>query len=217
MIWRITHETSRGDILIFDKLKAEPLTTLIALVQTIFQDVVKTSFQAWGKVFEFSDTIQSTQLVIRNYIIIVLAASILAVVFLVCLHNPKSKKIIRDRGDQRCWVQQGLAIGGFALLVAGIPFWTTYLPVSLSFPRDRFTLSFMVGTSILIFSLIEAIPKVFRLQSILIVGLAVGLASGMHYQTALKFYREWQEQKRFLWQLSWRAPGIQPHTTIFNY
>ena len=214
--WRITHQTTRGDILLFDKLKIAPLSTLFTSVQTIIQDIFKTSIIAWGKPFEISNLLTSNQFVIRNYFIIVLGVFILTVLILANLRIKRNSKLHDDKRGQITWSLQAIAIGVFALVVAGIPFWTTQLPISLSFPRDRFTLPFMVGASILLFGLIDALPKIVRLQSIVIIGIAVGLATGMHYQTALSYYKEWLEQKNFFWQLTWRAPWIQPRTTILT-
>ena len=42
-----------------------------------------------------------------------------------------------------------LGLGVFILLVAGWPFWLTGVPVSLGYPANRATLSFMLGVSLL--------------------------------------------------------------------
>jgi hypothetical protein len=42
----------------------------------------------------------------------------------------------------------------------------------------------------------------------------VGLGAGFHFQVALSIRRDWQAQQEFFWQLTWRAPAIQPGTAV---
>jgi hypothetical protein len=46
-------------------------------------------------------------------------------------------------------------LGGLALLLGGIPFWMTDLPITLQYPWDRFTLPMMFGASILLVGLLN--------------------------------------------------------------
>ncbi len=54
---------------------------------------------------------------------------------------------------------QMLGIGLFAMLIAGWPYWVTGLPLALAFPNSRFTLSFMLGVSLLTAALIGLLPR----------------------------------------------------------
>jgi tetratricopeptide (TPR) repeat protein len=42
----------------------------------------------------------------------------------------------------------------------------------------------------------------------------IGLSAGVQLQYRLAFRQEWLAQRNFLWQLAWRAPGIEPGTTL---
>jgi hypothetical protein len=55
-----------------------------------------------------------------------------------------------------------------------------------------------------------------RAQQALIIGLLVGFAAGFHFTDAVTYRQEWQMQKDFFWQLTWRAPGIKPDTTLLT-
>jgi hypothetical protein len=104
-----------------------------------------------------------------------------------------------------------MGLGGFILLVAGWPFWLTGVPVSLGFPANRATLSFMLGVSLLLAGLLSLLP--YRLDWILL-AVFVALAAGRQFQWANEFRRDWSAQKDLFWQMTWRAPGLEPGTIV---
>ena len=214
LAWRSSNLTPRAKILIFERLSADPSGTLLDLGRTILQDLIEVTVLAWKSTLNFAGITAYEPNTILKYILISLGAAIFTVLFLAFLHENREPENVSDPKGHKTWTIQAISISVFALIVAGIPFWTTFLPVTLSFPRDRFTLPFMLGSSILVVGLIEALPRLFRYQNIVLVGVAVGLAAGMHFQTSLSYHWDWLQQKRLFWQLTWRAPAIQPGTLI---
>jgi hypothetical protein len=104
-----------------------------------------------------------------------------------------------------------MALGVFTLLVAGWPFWLTGVPVSLGFPANRATLSFMLGVSMFLAGLLSLLP--YRLDWILL-AVFVAMAAGRQFLWANEFRRDWNAQKNLFWQMTWRAPGLEPGTII---
>ncbi|MGW8251533.1 MAG: hypothetical protein ACWGO1_12885, partial [Anaerolineales bacterium] len=49
-----------------------------------------------------------------------------------------------------------------------------------------------------------------------ILGVLIGFASGLHLQYSNLYRREWNSQGEFFWQLTWRAPDIQPGTVLLS-
>jgi hypothetical protein len=119
------------------------------------------------------------------------------------------------KGKFSGWGTQAMLAGGIALLVGGWPFWPTNLRIELFFPNDRFTTPLMIGASLFMGGLIAVIPRRRYLQAILVASL-VGLAASMHFQDARGYRQEWQSLKDWFWQLSWRAPQIEPGTIILS-
>jgi hypothetical protein len=111
------------------------------------------------------------------------------------------------------------ALGLALLLLAGLPFYATGLPVRTEFPNDRFTLPFIPGSALLISGLLivatAAIPRKTRVR-IILAALLIGLAAGYQYGNSTAYRRDWLAQKAFFWQLTWRAPGLQPGTTLLT-
>lgn len=214
LIWRLfIHETPRGEIAIFDQFSRGPGAALLNLGQTIIQDVVEVSFLAWGQVINFPELFSLGTGPTIFYIVYTPIIVATALFFLAKFNvSPENEA---DPVSVKRWARQSTAIGLFALFVGGIPFWVTNLPIGLEFPWDRFTLPMMLGTSLLLIGLIELLVNANWLK-VVILGIAIGLAAGMHVQNGNRYRREWDSQKLFFWQLAWRAPGIKPGTTILT-
>lgn len=105
-----------------------------------------------------------------------------------------------------------LAIGLLAALAGGAPFWLTGIPIELPFPWDRSTLSFMLGSSLVTVALIEMIVTP-RYRALAAAGL-VALAVGLHFVNAVEYRAEWQKLRSFYWQMTWRAPQLEPGTLV---
>lgn len=104
-------------------------------------------------------------------------------------------------------------VGALAVAFAGIPFWISGIPVQLDFPWDRSTLPFMVGASLLVCGGLLLFKPVFR--NILAATL-IGLTVGMHFQSTSLYQVEWNKLSQFFWQLTWRAPALEPGTIVIS-
>jgi len=222
--WRLfIHVTPRGEVGIFNLLQSDPLAGLIALAGTVIKDMLETGFGAWGTVFIPPDFNTLGSVYTGLFFGLILLGFALSWFYLSRLQpddlNAAGALPITDPGAVkpgiRKWAWQAILLGGLALLLGGIPFWMTDLPITLQYPWDRFTLPMMFGASILLVGLLELIRGHTRLKVILVAGL-IGMAVGYHLQNAYYYRQEWLQQKAYFWQLSWRVPGLQPGTTILT-
>ncbi len=138
---------------------------------------------------------------------VVVVASLMIVVGLF-----SSKMLVNKNTKPRCWCEM-LVISIPALLLAGIPFLVTDLRVELDFPRDRFTLPYMLGGSLFFVGLLSAIP-VRQTWRALMLGSMVALSVGLQMIHASTFKADWELQKDLYWQLHWRAPMLKPGTLV---
>ncbi len=99
-----------------------------------------------------------------------------------------------------------------ALLTAGWPLWLIEFPPTLAHPTSRFTLPFMFGASLLWAGLLELIPS--ARWRYLLAGLLIALMAGRQAFWMNDYRREWESQKTLFWQMTWRAPGLEPNTTV---
>ena len=216
LVWRIIlHETPRGEVQLFDQLQTNPLDALFTLLATVVIDVVTGSLLAWLQTLNFFSLKDFGLLPTLSYAAIVLAAAALFTTLVYLYRDQDRHDQQANRTDSRNWGSSLVLIGSFGLLIAGWPFWVTDLPIELDFPWDRFTLTMMFGSSLLFVGLIILLTRK-RLVRIVLLGLLIGLAIGLHFQNANYYRREWNAQKELFWQLTWRAPGIEPGTMLLT-
>ena len=190
------------DNVLLADLRADPLGAGIALAKEIKADLLLVGVDAWRQVFQFPSSAVDGPRTTLFYFAIVAAVGVVALLFL--LHFRAEKWNHRPA----LWT---IALGLVAMLLGGGPYWLANLEISLAFPASRFTISFMLGVSLLLAGLLELIPARIRF---VLAAVLVALASGRHVISADAFRRDWITQKNLFWQLNWRAPGIEPNTLV---
>jgi hypothetical protein len=213
LYWRLfLYETARGHVQVTGKLIADPLGTLLDLFQNVVVDVANSGVIAWAQIFDLRRMTSFGNGPTLLYLAGSAVAGLIAIFYL-SKFNPITKTNKETKNNN--WALQAIGFGFIALLVAGIPFWFTNLPIGLEFPWDRFTLAMMFGSSLLIAGLVDLITR-NRIQKVMVFSIIIGLASGLHLQYANLYRREWNSQAKLFWQLSWRAPQIEPNTVLLT-
>lgn len=208
------------------RLSANPAIALFQLVQTMIEDAFDVSFFAWEQTLDIARKTTASPLSVFLHWAVILACAALVIFYLSRLRPttltptgtsdvPPFDKL-RERTSEinnTQWVKQALVIGGISLIAGGWPFWFTSLPIQLEEGFDRFTLAFMFGVSIFIVGLVEWLIKTPR-QKVVLIGLMVGLAAGMHNKIANSYRQVHAAQESFFQQMVWRIPGLQPGTVL---
>jgi hypothetical protein len=186
-----------------DEFSRAPLAATLLVIQNAALSLWTVTVGAWSQIFQFPTSVSDGPRTVALYSAIVLVVGIMVFV----AWRQRTDSMQQDRGG--LW--QLVVLGAVLLILAGPPFWLTGVPVSLGFPANRATLSFMLGVSFVLAGLIELIP--WRFNYLLIV-LLVALAAGRQFLWANEFRRDWASQKNLFWQMAWRAPGIKPDTLV---
>ena len=108
-------------------------------------------------------------------------------------------------------------IGFAAWILGGGAFWLVgdrTMP-QLHFSADRFTLSFMLGSSLIVAALLGFLDRYPKVQYTLL-ALLIGFSVGKQFQTNALYRRDWDTQRALFWQMSWRIPDLQPGTTLLS-
>ncbi|MFC1878738.1 hypothetical protein ACFLZW_02380 [Chloroflexota bacterium] len=214
VVWRIATPTPRGSITMLDNLLAKPIFTLVQTGKTALQDIFEAGLLAWGKTLNITEIAAYGNAAATKYLLLILGVAAFVILYLAVLrgrqhaHNPVGK----------IWQRPAVGLillGGYALLLGGVPVWMTNLRLELVFPWDRFTLAMMLGSALLLLGLIQLLFQ-DRWPAILLVGFFAGLAAGMFYRINLSYTQDWLLQRDFFWQLALRAPGLQRGTTILT-
>ncbi len=186
---------------LMSQLKANPLATIVALIQNFFVSLWTVSVAAWAQVFTRLDPAVHGTRTIALYITVITFALLITFYAIRSTQPSQSLKPLHP-----------IFLGLFMLPFAGAPFWATGLTISLAHPASRFTLPFMLGVSLILAGLIEFIPRA-TIRSI-VLAVLIGLAAGSQFLWSTDYLRDWQSQKNLFWQMTWRAPGLKPGTLV---
>jgi len=186
-----------------DQLLQAPVETITLLVQNILSSLWTVSAAAWALIFHFPNPVVDGPRTFALYGLVVITVPAL-ILFGLRNQNNGQEGSGRD-------IKLVIALGVVMIILGGPPFWLTNVPVSLGFPANRATLSFMLGTSFVFAGLLELIPSKPRYT---IAAVLIGLAAGRQFLWANEFGRDWTAHKNLFWQMSWRAPGIKKNTIV---
>lgn len=194
----------------FAGFSTAPWATLKAFLATIARDVWWTAAAVWKNVFELPSLAEYGKKLTLFYLAISL---VLAVVFFIALFHRKEGE---NSGGQNLRKPVTLIVVGLiACLLAGVPFWLTKLGVSPNFPNDRFTLPFILGSGCFLTGVLFLLPGRPYVRRVLFI-ILLSLAGGLQSRIGLSAKRDWDILQRFMWQLTWRVPGIEPGTIVFS-
>jgi hypothetical protein len=186
-----------------DEIVNTPVETITQLVMQVFSGLWVAAIGAWTQAFQFPNPIANGLRTTILYAIVVLVVGVF--VFIINRNNEEQTK---NTKQDTYWL---LGLGVVMLVLGGVPYWVTNLPVTLGFPANRALLSFMFGSCFFLLGLIDLLPT--RIKYIVAI-LFVALSAGRQFLWSVDYLRDWESQKNLFWQLSWRAPGIKPDTLL---
>lgn len=192
-------------------LSEAPQAVIIQLLKRLALDIRTVTYGAWRQVVSLPEGWQN--LLFYGLLVGLTFALLL---FYLYRSRPEEAPFIAGSSSNLWgqWAVQALLLSLFMLLVAGLPFWVTFIRVELAFPWDRSTLPFMLGVCLLVVSLLELVIQP-RFQRLILAGL-VALSVGFHYKNALVYREEWQNLETYFTQLIWRAPALKQGTILVS-
>jgi hypothetical protein len=222
VVWRVfffENQTFSYSPVLLDQLRQDLGGTLSRLAGTLAHDLWLVSGGAWNKALTFPDMAELGR---ANWLRYWMLAAVIAVgvgVYLFKMKARTSTGSVCDDGQSENPrpALQALGIGLFAMLIAGWPYWVTGLPLALAFPNSRFTLSFMLGVSLVAAALVGLLPR-WRWLRAALVGVLVGFGVALQFLIALDYRTDWDQHTRMFWQMTWRIPALEAHTAVIgNY
>ncbi|MEX2162169.1 MAG: hypothetical protein WD751_09675 [Anaerolineales bacterium] len=204
-------------LVLLSELRADPLAAVSELLLTMLNDMQYTFFQAWTELIQPMFASLSTGFGLIDVAISLAAGGL---VFVVLWAMPWARPRGRARAgagpDDGKFARQGIALGLAAFLLGMFPVWAIGETISQGDYNLRYILVGMLGASLVVGSLLVLfVPR--RPQRILLVSLLVAFALGSHIHAANEYRLDWQAQRNFYWQLSWRAPALQPNTALVSF
>ncbi|NPV85556.1 MAG: hypothetical protein HPY45_06055 [Anaerolineae bacterium] len=214
IIWRVfIYQFQYYEPKLIESLLSNPVKGAFGLVWRVLGDLILVIFSTWGQAWQGLTGARA----------VIMYATFLLLVFVFLAWG--LRRVISPAYNQEQMTERGtlwmIGMGAVAMLVAGLPFWVVDVPLWIVFPWDRSTLPFMLGASMFVIGLVVLLIRP-KFQVFVVAGFLT-LAVGIHFQTAQTYRTEWRYLQNFLWQLTWRAPGIRENTILltdalpFNY
>ena len=209
-IWRLfffENQNASYSYVALQLVRENPLLGIWSIAQSILFAFWETIPHAWIFPFELTST---TELGTRVSLLagaLVLASTLAIGVYLFFF----GKAMSTERG----WVKNMFVLGVFTWLFAGISFWLVGIEVQLHFSADRFTMPFMLGSSLIVAALIGSLHSKPKLQSALL-SLLVAFSIGKQFETNIAYVRDWDVQQDLFWQMNWRIPALEENTVIVS-
>lgn len=214
LVWRLflidlpNADPYKPDLLF--SLFSSPIKTIIELVKVTAVDTLYILLSSWSSVLDIGLAENIPPFTIFSW-----GVAVLAVIGLSLYLFLSSKTEKNNDTSNANFIIQVFILGLLALLLGCIPAWISGRNVVHDFHSNRYALPAMFGASLIFMGLIEWLIQK-NAQKVLLSCLIIGLAVGFHLRTANEYRWLWKDQNRFFWQLSWRAPAIEPGTAIIS-
>jgi hypothetical protein len=189
------------------RLTTTPIPALIDLAKWVVTDTLYVILVCWSAVLDIGLSLSLTSETVWVCVVGGISGLVMAC-YLVKQRN--HAKLNRTH-----WIWQALLLGLFAVLVGCLQAWVTERRIIEDFHANRYALPAMLGAALIWTALVEWLGR-SRIQKAAMIGVLIALSVISHWKTAQDFAEIWQNQLDFYWQLSWRAPSLEPGTAILS-
>jgi len=185
-------------------------TFILHTLEEIIHAIITPGFYAWGNTLAlFTESLSK----ITTWLAIGLAAVSFCAAFRIISRLHLSDK---NEASPSTFARQAITLGLIGMLAGRFPSWLADLPLEIAFSADRFMLSIMLGSSLFLIGLVDDLVQQTT-RKILIACIFIALAVGWQFKAANTFRRDWDNQRQFFWQLSWRVPALEPGTLLITH
>jgi hypothetical protein len=189
---------------VLDGLRAEPAAFIAATAADMGRTLLIAGLQAWSQTLRIF-----AQSPLQPLSWLIWGLSIAALMLTVFCRAEMSG------GENRRWALWAVIFGILGIFAGRLPSWAAGLPLKLTFSWDRFFLSMMLGSSLLLAGLLELLPLGRRRW--LVLSLVLALAVGQQNLHANAYRRDWVRQRDLYWQMVWRMPALEPGTALLTH
>lgn len=208
-LWRLfffENQNASYSYVTLDLLHENPLLGIATLFRAVGMAFWETAVHAWAFPFEATGVEQLGLRVTILAALLVLVSAILIALYLL---------LRRLERTERAPVWQIFLLGFASWLLAGGSFWLVGIEPQLHFSADRFTMPFMLGSSIFLVAVLSLLHARPRLQYSLL-ALLIAFSIGKQFETNIAYVRDWDVHQDLFWQMSWRIPAMERNTALIS-
>ena len=215
LTWRIFvfHPQRAGTDIgsVISGIAASPIYKLLTLLSELLKDFIEVSFMSWAvPPYQLLSTAR-----LRDFGMALLLGGLTVGLIALLLRwfirnqdtvgNPVS---VREKQDMLC-------LGAAWVLVTSLPIIIAGREVTFGASLDRFSFPGSLGAAMILVSVILALDyRLFRWCAFCLVGI---LAMMTQLINTTNYANQAETVRKFWWQLSWRAPQLEPDTVIVAY
>ena len=190
-----------------------PLPMLVRLAYETLKGTLDAVLLAWFvPLYDLANGINYTALTIA-----ILLATVVLVVLFAFLKKvlPRSSAAGAESplDGARSWAVHAIWVGLLISAITIFPVIAANRSVELRNTFDRYTLLASIGVAMTVTGLVFHFFQKEKTRYFLL-GVLIVLSVITHYSNGVYFSRFWEYQRQLWWQLSWRAPDLEPETTI---
>jgi len=218
VIWRVvfysqnfTDGNDPNSLRLLTLVKTTPLKGVAHFSEMVIRDFIFLMLSTWSRTIQPGLIKIDASVLGFSWVLVVLSIIILWIYRTRLAPSPGNDSSQVDS----IWIRQACVLGIVIFITGTLPVWMTDKSISIGMYSDRFALPGMWGASVLLLGVISLVGVSRRYQSV-ILSIMIGLAVGAHFRVANDYRWDWTNQQRFFWQLYWRAPELEPQTSIFS-
>ena len=198
-------------------LRSSPIQGLIQLGRYALTDTLYILTSSWQGAISLRSALATDGDHFYSWMMGILAAMV--AFFGICHQWPQknSEPTHQDQNPDRNWFFQAILIGLLVTLLGPVPIWLTGAQSLGDVHANRFALGSMFGASLLIVAVIEWAAHPGRHAKAIMLALLIGLAVSFHVRVSNDYRKDQAGFRSFFWQLSVRAPHIEPYTALIAH
>lgn len=204
------NRVSTDSELIIDQLRSHPISAAGRIILNVLTDFFEMTLGGWIiPAYKLASTAQLRHLALSFG----LSVGAVAAVFLPVRWLKSKQEPQRSPTPEKArWTVEAIWLGVLGVLITLTPVALTGRDVQYRIYLDRYTYQSIAPAAFLLTGLIFGLVKTsWRIYA---VSLLAFLAVFTHNLNASAYALNWEYQKLVWWQLTWRAPGIAPGTTL---
>jgi hypothetical protein len=185
-----------------------PLDALFSLAQKIFGDLRYLLVDVWANALFIFSRYDLHSKILWTGLALGLLAGLLFGYYISRTSSRQADEV--QKNDFQLFL-----FGLIAFLAGGIPIWMMGRQASVGNWSDRFSISMMLGSVVLVIFLVVWLIKTGK-QKNLIFSLLLGFSISSQIWNSNTYRLDWELQRNIYWQMAWRIPSLEPGTTIIG-
>jgi hypothetical protein len=212
IIWRLFRESDETaySLVLLDNLKASFFPAIVNQSLKSVKDIWYTTIKVW------LDSLNPVHLIAqqgRRIVIVYYGLIFVTFIIFVTYFRLSSKNEAQEK--DKSGLITLFIFGLVSIIAAGIPFWLAGLPVNEKYFFTRWTIPFIIGSSIIVVSILAMILK-NRAFFIVLICILISFGVGTQFLVGNSFRHDSNDQNKLYWELIWRVPALKKNTVLFS-